>query len=102
MSSWLVTLSSEQADVDVELLDTIGPINRWKSRSPGAFAVDEDSFTNQTGDVVARGCGVQACWTLRRFDIDKVKPGAKGAGINNDAQGSFPVGELSWLVKARL
>ena len=103
MSSWLVTLTADSgAKVDVELKDTIGPFNDWGSRTAGAFSIDGDVFTNQTGKVVARGCGANACWILDNLDIDTTHVGADGSGVNNDAQGTFPAGDLRWKVKSQL
>ncbi len=104
MASWLVRLDA-QADAytcDVELLDTVGPFNDWRSRKKNAFSVDQDKFTNQTNRLVARGCGVIACWTLENFDIDRVKVNDTGLGTNNDAGGDFPAGDLKWAVVSRL
>jgi hypothetical protein len=104
MASWLVNLDAQSGSYtcDVELLDTVGPLNDWKSRKKEAFSIDRDKFTNQTNRVEARGCGAVACWMLEGFDIDQVKAGDTGNGVNSDAGGDFPVGDLKWTVVSKL
>ena len=99
MSDQLVRLTAtDGTQVEVDLIDDIGPINTWKSRIKGAWGVDKDTFTNATGSVHARGCGVIDCWTLDQLDIDTAKKGDTGQGQSNDPQGSFPVSSLSWEI----
>jgi hypothetical protein len=50
-----MTSSVSDFNADVELRDTIGPFNKWKSRTAGAFSSDEGTFTNQTRNVVDVG-----------------------------------------------
>ena len=99
MSDQLVRLTaSDGSEVEVDLIDDFGPINSWRSRTKGAWGVDGASFTNATGAVHAKGCGVIDCWTLDGLDIDKVKAGDSGTGRSNDPSGSFPIGDLEWTI----
>lgn len=103
MASWVAKLTGEDGYVaEIELRDTAGPINQWRSRRVGAFGIEGDVFTNQTEKLVARGCGVTPCWVLYGFDIDTVAVGDEGNGDNNDAGGDMPPGSLTWKVIARL
>lgn len=97
MSDWLVELASEinEYRADVELTDTIGPINSWRSRKAGAFSAESGTFTNQTQNAVDVG----GDWELYEFDIDKVEVDSNGKGLCKMNAGDFPQGDLTWIVR---
>jgi len=100
MANVRVELTSKAAGdkARADILDTPGPINKWKSLSPGAWGVERGDFTNILGKGNAAGGGVFVSWQLSGFDIDAVAAGSSGEGVNNDAGGSFPPGDITWLV----
>ncbi len=95
MSSWLLRFSSETSayEVEVELHDTPGPLNRWTSRTREAFSTENGVFTNQTNNAV----DVAGNWKLFSIDIDDTELGRDGSGECASA-GTFPNGPLKWLV----
>jgi len=82
----------------VDIRDAPGPLNTWISRTAGAWGNGEGTFINPNNTGQAKGCGVIDCWTLYNFDFDVNDVGDVGDGVNADASGNFPVGELQWEV----
>ena len=90
------TASSAVAEADT--LDTPGGVNRWKSRTGGAWSVDGGDFINSLngGKGQAGGEGHPLyLWELDRFDIDDVQVGDTGTGINGSGNGFFPPGDIT-------
>ncbi len=85
-------------EAKVDILDDPGPLNTWMSRTERAWGSSQGTFTNAANTGKAKGCGVIDCWTLYNFDFDVNVLGDTGNGVNADAAGDFPVGELQWEV----
>lgn len=93
-----LTAHAGNYDAIVDIKDDPGPLNTWISQTDGAWGSSQGAFTNATNTGHARGCGAIDCWTLYRFDFDVNVIGDTGGGINADATGNFPAGELTWKV----
>ena len=98
MASWKIRLSSGASTTDLDLIDSIGPLNDYKFVDPDAFIPDRGSFTNQTKKVVPD----VNTWVLRGIDIDNLAVGHSGSGDCQDSGGSFPNGDLTWEVIGQL
>lgn len=93
-----LTAHAGNYEANVDIRDDPGPLNTWISRTEGAWASSQGTFTNAANTGKAKGCGVIDCWTLYNFDFDVNVVGDAGDGVNADATGDFPVGELQWEV----
>lgn len=98
MADWLIKFISDTYTVEVELLDSFGPLNQWRSRKTGAFTKASGQFTNQTRNAV----DVEGDWELSGLDIDDTMVGQSGNGLCKTSVGDFPEGTLHWVVHAHL
>lgn len=99
MSSWQVKFTSDGQEVSVDLVDTFGPLNEWRSHGTNALIPSDGEFTNQTNQVVPT---MQPSWVLKDFDIDDVSVGGTGAGSMQDNDGTFPTGDFAWSVEKEI
>ncbi|MGH8470386.1 MAG: hypothetical protein ACREX3_09695 [Gammaproteobacteria bacterium] len=97
MSNWRVelTANSDNQKAIIDVMDTVGPLNRWRCVTDDAFIPDEGEFTNQARRVVPL---IPNFWQLDDFDIDEVQVGSAGPGEVFESGSSFPNGPVSWRV----
>ena len=97
MSNWRVelTANSDNQKAIIDVMDTVGPLNKWRCVTDDAFIPDEGEFTNQARRVVPL---IPNFWQLDDFDIDEVHVGSTGPGDVFESGSSFPNGPVSWRV----
>lgn len=96
MSSWKVKLAhGTNQEAQIDLIDTVGPVNEWRAHPKGAFLPEEGHFTNQAKRVVSTD---KTSFVLNQFDIDEVEIGSSGLGEVFHSGGSFPPGPVRWTV----
>ena len=97
MSNWRVelTANSDNQKAIIDVMDTVGPLNKWRCVTDDAFIPDEGEFTNQGRRVVPL---IPNFWQLDDFDIDEVQVGSTGSGEVFESGSSFPNGPVSWRV----
>ena len=100
MPSWKVEITSKTGQsAMIDLIDTLGPLNEWRSEDPGALLPAKGNFINQFGRIIP---SEQPSWFLSDFDIDKVQIGSSGWGEILKNKGWFPAVEIQWKVIASL
>lgn len=101
MSSWKVQIKADGIGTTavLELIDTVGPLNEWRCLTADVLVPDKGDFMNQFKKVRPTE---QPSWSLDDFDIDEVTVGQEGPGDMQDSGGSFPNGNMTWKVTAKL
>lgn len=100
MPSWKIEITNTAGQSAViELIDTLGPLNEWRSEDPSAFQPSKGNFINQFSRVLP---SEQPSWFLSDFDVDKVQVGSNGWGEILKNKGWFPEDEIQWKVIASL
>ena len=102
MSDYRVRWTNEASEVELDLIDNIGPINTYKFSDPNAMIPSKGDATNQLKDMVP----TTGDWVMYGFDNGQNYPAdgtAMGKGIVKDiAEGEFPKGEFEWVVIKKL
>lgn len=99
MADLKVKLTDGSASEMIDLVDKAGPLNEWKARAADILGPnDRDVFTNSSGTVTGRGCGLTPCFILRGLDIDQVNAGDSGTGDLNYIGSSLQAGSITWTV----
>jgi hypothetical protein len=100
MPSWRIEVSNTSGQTaNLDLIDTLGPLNEWQSVDLDAFQPSKGHFINQFGRIVP---SEQPSWFLSDLDIDKVQVGSTGWGEVLKNGGRFSEGEVQWKVLSAL
>jgi len=100
MPSWRVEISNTKGQIaNLDLIDTLGPLNEWKTVDINAFQPGKGHFINQLSRIVP---SEQPSWFLNDLDIDDVQIGSTGWGEVLKNGGWFPQGEIQWKVISAL
>ena len=104
MADYLIRWKSNGQTVDVELIDTIGPVNTYEFSDKNAVLPFRGDFTNQMNQAVPTVSG----WVMNGFDNAKNYPANgseedKGTGnVDITHVGTFPQGQFNWEVIKKL
>lgn len=104
MADYRLRWTNGNDQVEVDLVDDIGPSNSYTFSDPNAVVPSAGSCTNQMQQVVPAGGG----WVIRNFDNgkdyvpdDQVNSAGDG-NVDITNVGTFPKGDFQWLVIKRL